>query len=299
MKGNAYILPSGQFPVKIERSLKVAVLAYALLSALKIGGGILSGSFGLIADGIDNTYNVLTSFLALRFYSISLKPADREHPLGHSKFDTFGAVVISAIMMATGASLITASSLRLHTPVQPVGLPFALASTLFTGFILTFYAINLRLSRSSSVSAEVRHTLSDFIQSAMVLGGVVLSLEVSSYFNAASAAVVGGLLLYQGVKGIVGVKDAIVDREVEEVREKVMEIAREVQDINFREIHTTSSGRDKVRIEIYLQVDSGMSVGKAHEVAHEVERMIRQRLKGIVEHCVIHVEPYGSHREGD
>ena len=103
--------------MKIERSLKVAVLAYALLSALKIGGGILSGSFGLIADGIDNTYNVLTSFLALRFYSISLKPADREHPLGHSKFDTFGAVVISAIMMATGASLITASSLRLHTPV--------------------------------------------------------------------------------------------------------------------------------------------------------------------------------------
>jgi cation diffusion facilitator family transporter len=283
--------------VEERRTFAFVISTYAILTVIKLMGGVLSGSLALIADGVDNVYNILTSFLAYKFYIMSKMPADVKHPYGHSKFDTLGSIIISMIMISVGSSIVTASMINLSHPVNEVGIYYASISLIIMICVSVAYLLLGKRTGSSSIKSELRHTLSDLLQTTLSLISVLLSLSVSPIFNGSIASIVGALLIYQAGKNLWEVKDVIVDSEISEVRNTVEETLRGINNASLRKVVTTFSGRNTVRVELYIQVDSKMSVEESHEIAHQIEGIISKSLKGKVEHCIVHVEPIGSHEE--
>jgi cation diffusion facilitator family transporter len=65
-------------------------------------------------------FSSLISFLGIR---ISKKPADKEHPFGHWKFEVLAGIIITLILLSTGILILKESFKKFRNPV-PIEMPF-------------------------------------------------------------------------------------------------------------------------------------------------------------------------------
>ncbi len=68
---------------KGETGAWVSIIAYIVLSAVKLAVGLLFHSEALRADGLNNTTDIIASVAVLIGLRISQKPPDEDHPYGH------------------------------------------------------------------------------------------------------------------------------------------------------------------------------------------------------------------------
>ncbi|HNI98548.1 MAG TPA: cation transporter, partial [Leptospiraceae bacterium] len=73
------------------KSAAVGMLANALLALCKGAAGIFGNSYALVADAIESTSDVLSSFVVLIGLKISAMPKDENHPYGHGKAEPIAA----------------------------------------------------------------------------------------------------------------------------------------------------------------------------------------------------------------
>ena len=102
-----------------EAGLRLSALAM-LINVLLAGGKIITGIFGnsyaLIADGIESTADIFSSFIVWSGLRIAVKPADADHPFGRGKAESIAAVIVS-LMLLGAAVLIAVQSIReIRTP---------------------------------------------------------------------------------------------------------------------------------------------------------------------------------------
>ena len=103
----------------VAAGLRISGLAVGinlLLAAGKIVAGVFGNSYALIADGIESTADIFSSFIVWSGLRIAMKPADTNHPYGHGKAESIAAVVVS-LMLLGAAVLIAVQSIReIRTP---------------------------------------------------------------------------------------------------------------------------------------------------------------------------------------
>ena len=77
----------------------VCFLGNTTLALFKIFVGIISGSRGLIADGMHSASDVIATIMVLISLSIAGKEDDDTHPWGHGKIEFAGALMVYAILL--------------------------------------------------------------------------------------------------------------------------------------------------------------------------------------------------------
>jgi len=85
--------------------ITISLLANILLAGLKTSVGVLGHSPALLADGINSTSDVAYSIVVSIFVRLAHKPADDEHPYGHSQLESIGAVVIGSFVITTAIAI--------------------------------------------------------------------------------------------------------------------------------------------------------------------------------------------------
>ena len=53
---------------------------------------------------------------------------------------------------------------------------------------------------------------------------------------------------------------------------------------------------DDVHVDLHLHVPAELSISRAHDLAHEASRRIREEIEGVTD-VHIHVEPEGAHED--
>ena len=80
-----------------------------ILTIAKVIAGILGHSAAMVADGIHSLSDLLSDFVVLVFTRISSSGRDQRHSFGHGKFETLATLIVSVILIATGARLLSGS----------------------------------------------------------------------------------------------------------------------------------------------------------------------------------------------
>lgn len=88
-----------------ENIFRLGLAADIGLSAGKALTGYLSGSTAIIADAAHSVSDVVLSGVALWSFKVARAPKDKEHPYGHGKFETLGALGISCMLLATAGGI--------------------------------------------------------------------------------------------------------------------------------------------------------------------------------------------------
>ena len=91
---------------KNKRVLLFSFLTSLFLVVIKSLFGFLSGSISLISSALDSLMDSISSGINFFIMHHSSKPADKEHPFGHGKFEAFSSLLQSIIIFIIAGILI-------------------------------------------------------------------------------------------------------------------------------------------------------------------------------------------------
>jgi cation diffusion facilitator family transporter len=278
-----------------SRTALVSIVAACVLVALKLGTGLATGSLALVSAGIESSGDVIAALLTLAAVRLGARPADREHPYGHSRAENLAALGESVII-AAAAALVTSEAIRRLAEEQP-----HVVETSWWLFAVIGAAIVIDIARivSSHRAAErynspafrsnVVNFASDLAGSVAVLGGLLLVRAGYDHGDALAALVVGVLIF--GAVGRLVRENArvLMDRIPESATARAREALESLEpEVELRRLRVRESG-GRYFADVVVAVMPGAAVAAAHAVADNVEDAIQSVVPA--SDVVVHVEP--------
>src|SRR5690242_19787953 len=83
----------------------VGIVTSAALAALKVAVGLAAHSVAVVSDGLESGADFFTSSLVWFGLWIAAKPADKEHPYGHGRFEILTGLAMGMLLAAVGAGI--------------------------------------------------------------------------------------------------------------------------------------------------------------------------------------------------
>ena len=273
-------------------SIPVAIVVFAL----KYFAYYVTGSVALYSDALESIVNVIAAIAAYVAILISMKPADNDHPFGHTKAEYFSAILEGAMIFVAAIMILHESWPLLtstHLPEQP---GYGLAINLAASAINAIWALVLikqgRISHSPALKADGMHLMTDVFTSFGVLAGLLAAiLSGWAILDPVLAIIVALNILWQGWKVINNSVQGLMDVGVE--LEETMRIRDIISShaagaIEAHDLRTRVAGQVTF-IEFHLVVPSKMTVGDAHDICNRIEDALKQEIENA--RIVIHIEP--------
>ena len=159
-----------------------SVLAAAVLAALKLATGVLTGSLGVLSEGAHSSIDLIAAILTLVSVRVADRPADEEHNYGHGKIESLSAFVEIFLMLVSCIWIVTEAVRRLLHGTH-LSLPLSIWP-----FAVLVFSILVDISRSRTLSriaresgspaleADAIHFFTDIWSSLAVLLGLASTL---------------------------------------------------------------------------------------------------------------------------
>jgi cation diffusion facilitator family transporter len=280
----------------IRRVLAVTLAANLTVVLAKAAAGLASGSLSVLADAAHSSVDAFNNLMGLLLARIAAKAPDEQHPYGHSKFETLGALAIVAFLSITVYELVGAALGRLIVgTAQPEATPTVMAvmgvSAVVSAIVSRYEERRGRELRSELLTADAAHTRSDFYASLAVLVGLVLVAAGYPRADAAFTLLIALVIARAGWRILVTIVPVLVDeRAVEE--KTIRRIALETPGVEDC-YGVRSRGREgEIFAELTIAVVRTLDVESAHSIADEVERRVASGVGA--REVVVHVEPYAE-----
>ena len=290
---------------KIIRASWWAVILNAILAALKLTVGFISGSYAVIADGIDSATDIASSLVVLLAARIINKPPNIKFAYGYQKADTVAAKILSFVIFFAGAQLAwstvhlllnevereTPSSLAIWVTVISIGGKLVLTSLLQrTG----------KKVESPMLIANARNMRNDIFISLSVLVSLVFTLWLDQpLIDRFIALIISGFIMVSAfkifMKSNVDLMDGIDDPGL---YKELFEAVRQVEGAhNPHRVRARKIGYHHM-INLDIEVNGFLSIKEAHDIARKVEESIKSNLRNVYD-VMVHVEPLGNEEEDE
>ena len=83
----------------------MGIVCNVSLAGSKLAVGKLAGSMSITADGLNNLSDAASSIVTLTGFKLAEKPADKEHPYGHARFEYLASLTVSVMILFIGFEL--------------------------------------------------------------------------------------------------------------------------------------------------------------------------------------------------
>ncbi|RYL94651.1 cation diffusion facilitator family transporter [Sporolactobacillus sp. Y61] len=276
-----------------ERGAVISIMAYLVLSCLKLIIGFFMNSRALSADGLNNATDIAASLAVLIGLKMSRRPADSDHPYGHWRSETIASLVASFIMVAVGLNVLYDSIRSIFAGDQTIPDVTAAWTGIFCAVIMYLvYRYNKKLARkinSSSVMAAAKDNLSDAWVSIGTAVGVFGSQLHLPWLDTVAAILVGILICKTGWdifrESSFNLSDGFDEKKINEYTETIRSIS-EVDDV--RTIKARNYGNNTI-VDVVILVNPESGLTHAHDISTEVEKVLEKK-HGIFS-ATVHVEP--------
>jgi cation diffusion facilitator family transporter len=281
-------------------AVNVGLGANVVLAALKTFIGIVGHSQAMLADGINSTSDVAYYIVVKIFMRLARKPADAEHPYGHSQLESIAALVVGSFVITTAVAVFwdafnEAYDVLTGAVARPGVEIAALWVALFTiaaKLALTAYTrrVGRRVHNAALLALAYDHR-NDVVSAAGAALGIVLALSGLPWADPVVGAGVALVILRTGIQILressADLMDTVPGRELDgEVRAVLAPVAGLGA---VEEIHAHRFGPYLV-LNVTIAVDGGLSVAAGDAIATAVERALTQSI-GFVRKVYVHYHP--------
>ena len=148
------------------------IVMNVLLFVGKLTMGLLTASIAVVADALNNLSDAGSSVVTMIGFRLAAKPVDKEHPLGHGRFEYITGFIVDAVIIFVGAELFITSVERIFSPTAPsVGTAtfIILGASILVKLWLFFF--NRKLGKridSAALKATALDSISDCVSTALV-----------------------------------------------------------------------------------------------------------------------------------
>ncbi|MEC0090569.1 cation diffusion facilitator family transporter [Paenibacillus macquariensis] len=276
-----------------EKGAWVSIIAYVCLSALKLFIGFTAGSEALLADGLNNTTDIIASFAVLIGLKISRRPPDHDHKYGHFRAETVAALVASFIMIAVGAQVLYQAVQKFFEPTISTPNMIAAWTALFSALVMMFvYRYNIRLARrinSHAITAAAQDNRSDALVSIGAFIGIVGSQFGLPWLDPLTATLVGLIIVKTAWDIFKDASHALTDGFDEKELVKIKQTVADTPGVeSIKDIKARILGNN-VLVDVTIQVNGYLNVVESHDISEEIEdRMLTEHK---ISHIHVHIEP--------
>jgi cation diffusion facilitator family transporter len=280
---------------KTQRLLVLSAIVDLALGLLKIIVGWFANSHALIADGIHSFSDLATDVMVWILNRIGAEAPDDDHPYGHARFETFGALILGIILILVAGILVYDSVLRL-IEIESISIPTwpaILAAIVSIAAKEWLYRITRQLGdrvKSNLLIANAWHHRSDAVSSVIVLIGVSGAMLGVAWLEMIAAIGVAFMIALVGWKLARESVEELVDTALSETYVADIQDATKLAD-GVRGVHSLRTRRmgSAVILDIHLQVDPTISVSEGHYIGDWVSQQLRRKFQEISD-ITVHID---------
>ena len=270
------------------------IVCNCLLTVLKLVIGQLVGSMAIIADGVNNLSDAASSLTTLLGFRMAQRPADKQHPYGHARYEYLSGLAVAALILLIGAELVKSSIAKIIKP-EPIDISAATIALLAASVAVKlwmsgFYKTLGKKINSTALYATSVDSRNDVISTCAVLLGCLVNYLFGLNIDGCVGLAVAIFILYSSV-GIA--KDTISpllgQQADDELVDKITELVlshEKVLGVHDLLVHDYGPGRCYASAHVELSADEDPMA--CHDIIDDIECDVLEKMNV---HFVIHYDP--------
>lgn len=273
------------------------ILVNLLLFVGKLVMGLLTASISVLADALNNLSDAGSSIVTMIGFRLAAKPVDKEHPLGHGRFEYITGFIVDAVIILVGAELLIGSVERIFTPTTPTTGTATLiilgASILVKLWLFFFYRKIGKRIDSAALKATALDSISDCCSTTVVLFAA-LAAKFGWFgdfpLDGVAGILVACLILFAGCKSAKEIIDLLLGSppSPEFIQEIYDFTAQYPTIVGIHDVMVHDYGPGRKIVSFHAEVPSDCNINYAHEIIDDVERDMYEHFQCIV---TIHLDP--------
>lgn len=277
---------------------QIGLLSNLILFSSKLLIGLLSGSVSIMADAMNNLSDTVSSILTLVGFYISGKPADKEHPYGHERFEYISGMMVSFLITFVGFQFLLTSIDRIRNP-QSIRVTYLVLIILLLSIGIKvwqglFYRQVAKKINSNTLVAASKDSLNDVYTTATVLVSALIEyftgLRIDGFVGLLIACYIlysGGLLIKEFIDQLMGIRP---EQEEIDVMKQHLSAVKEI--VGYHDLLIHNYGPNKIFASVHIEIDDRWDLNHAHECIDEIEKDFKEKL-GV--ELVCHIDPVNLH----
>ncbi|MBQ7226062.1 MAG: cation transporter [Clostridia bacterium] len=273
----------------------VGIVANVILFAVKLVVGILFGSISVIADSLNNLSDSGSSVLTVVGYTISGKPADKDHPYGHARMEYLASLFIAIIITFLGFEMLTSSVSKLTGDPQAQEYSIAaivvMASTVLVKILVAI--MNFKLGKhidSKALKAAAIDSVSDVVATTAVVVGMVLTPYTGAYTDGIIGIVIAVYIMVMGIRLVVESSNTLIGEAPDkEFTHNIIEKIKSYDGVlGIHDLVIHSYGANRCFATVHVEIDADSNIMHSHDLMDNIEADFLKN-EGI--NLVIHMDP--------
>lgn len=283
-----------------------SVLAALLLTGLKLGAGLYTGSLGILSEAAHSGLDLVAAGVTLFAVRLSAVPADAKHPYGHGKVENLSALAETALLLLTCVWIIYEAVDRLFFNPRHVEPSLWAVGVIVVSIVVDFSRSRMLMAaakkhNSQALEADALHFSTDIWSSVVVLAGLgALALADLAAPGSAlriwllradslAALAVSGIVVWISWRLGTQAVDVLLDSGLHEATGQIERAMLALPGVTgVRRVRVRQSGPASF-VDMRLLVQPGLDADEAHQVALQAREAVRALLRGA--DVVVEVKP--------
>ena len=273
----------------------VGIVANVLLFGVKLAIGLIFGSISIIADSLNNLSDSGSNALTVVGYTISGKPADKDHPYGHARMEYLASLFISVIVTFLGFEMLTTSIEKLVSggEVQTYNTLSIIVISCTVAVKIIIAILNFKLGRhidSAALKATAIDSISDVIATTAVVIGMILTPYTGAYTDSIIGIIIALYIMVMGVKLVIESSNTLIGEAPD--KEFTHEIIKKIKSyegvLGIHDLVIHSYGANRCFATVHVEIDADGEIMHSHDLMDNIEADFLKN-EGI--NLVIHMDP--------
>jgi len=289
---NTYEKPHTEY----KRALIVTLGGNILLGVLKAIAAYISNSMAVYADAVNSLSDIVYSILLVIGLWMALRPPDRSHPQGHSRFEPIAALIVSISMAYAGFEAGRSSIVRFLEGGGEINAGFPLVILIVSIGIKILMYLFIRSvakkTRSPGLEAAAGDNITDVVTSIAAGIGILAAQFINPIFDPIAGILVA-IWIFRAVIQLARENLGYLTGAgaSKEMTGKLLASVRELNGVeNIHHIITEYAG-PKLVVDIHINVDGKMTLNQAHAICDLAIEALTSFPE--VDRAYVHVEPIG------
>lgn len=278
----------------MRATLLLILVLNAVVVAAKVAVGLRTDSLSVLGAALESGFDMLNNVVGIALVGVAARGPDEDHPYGHEKFETLGALAIVGFLSISCFELLREGVRYMVVGRAPRSPSLAellvIIATMGVNLVVVWYERRRgRQLNSAFLLADAAHTGSDIYVTAAALASLLLARAGLGFIDPVLAIAVALVIAWNGYQIVRGTVPVLVDERAVEAAEirRLLSAIPGISDVPSVRSRAMASG--VLFAEVTICVDAETTVEEAHRIADAVEERLADKL-GASE-VTVHVEP--------
>lgn len=272
----------------------VGIICNVILFGIKLIIGLILNSISVMADAFNNLSDAASSVIGFIGVKLAERPADKEHPFGHGRFEYISAFIVSFLILQVGFTCFKSSITKIIHP-EAVSFSWILVVILGISVLLKLWLSIFNKTLGKRINSSVmKATSADSLGDVLITSATVLSIIIGKITGLAIDGWMGLIVsVFVLIAGFNIAKDTLEPLLGEAVDQEVYKSITDMVEsydgiIGSHDLIVHNYGPSHIMASIHAEVPNDVNLEEIHETIDSIERDILREM-GIF--IVIHMDP--------